>query len=338
MKIGKFDISNRVLVIAEIGNNHEGRLEVAEELVHQAAACGVDAVKFQTFRTEFYVDSADVVRFQRLKSFELTFNGFEQLSNLAHSLGLLFISTPFDLESAASINSIVDAYKIASGDNTFWPLLNQVAGTGKPLIISAGLSDLEQVKQIINYVRRVWLEQQVAGEMVILHCVSSYPVPSDQVNIRAIPLLADELDVKVGYSDHSLGIDACVLAAAVGACIIEKHFTLDKGFSDFRDHQLSADPGEMKELVQRIRMSEIFLGNCSKNIQPCEQNSGMSLRRSIVAAHDMKPGHLIRSEDLTWIRPGGGIAPGNESLLIGKRLKRSVRFGDKLLSEDVEQI
>jgi N,N'-diacetyllegionaminate synthase len=336
MKIGKFDISNKVLVVAEIGNNHEGRFEVAESLVRQAAVCGVDAVKFQTFRTEFYVDSTDMVRFQRLKSFELTFSEFEQLSNIAHSLGLLFISTPFDLESAASINTIVDAYKIASGDNTFWPLLNQVTGTGKPLIISVGLSDLEQVRQIINYVRQVGLKQQVAGEMVILHCVSSYPVPPDQVNIRTIPQLADELDVSVGYSDHTLGIDACVLAAAVGACIIEKHFTLDKGFSDFRDHQLSADPTEMKELVQRIRATELLLGNSQKKIQPCEKNSIELLRRSTVAAHDMKPGHVIELSDLTWIRPGGGLPPGCEARLVGKRLKRSVLFGDKLLSEDVE--
>lgn len=337
MKIGKIDLSSRVLVVAEIGNNHEGRFEVAEELVRRAASCGVDAVKFQTFRTELYVSHEDALRFERLRHFELTFNEFEQLSRLAYSLGLLFISTPFDLESAESINPIVDAYKIASGDNTFWPLLNQVAGTGKPLIISAGLSDLEQVKHIVGYVRQVWFKKQIAGKMVVLHCVSSYPTPPEQANIRAIPILAHELDVKIGYSDHTLGIEACVLAVAVGACIIEKHFTLDKDFSDFRDHQLSADPKEMRELVQRIRMTEIFLGRYSKTVQPCEENSMTLSRRSIVAAHDMKPGHLIDWEDLTWIRPGGGVDPGNEVLLIGKRLKRPVRFGEQLLFADVEE-
>jgi sialic acid synthase SpsE len=336
MKIGKFDLSNKVLVVAEIGNNHEGRIEVAEELVRQAASCGVDAVKFQTFRTQFYVSPEDTVRFERLKSFELTINEFEQLSRLAHTFGLMFISTPFDLESAASINSIVDAYKIASGDNTFWPLISQVAGTGKPIIISAGLSDLEQVKQIVDYLRRVWSEKKIAGEMSVLHCVSSYPTPPEQANLRAIPLLAHKLDVQVGYSDHTMGIEACVMAVALGAKIIEKHFTLNKSFSDFRDHLLSADPEEMKELVQRIRRVEVLLGKVEKSIQACEQSVLVDLRRSVVAAGDLSQGHEIQLADLTWTRPGGGVEPGREELLVGKRLRRPLQFGEKLYPRDLE--
>lgn len=336
VKIGKFDLSNKILVVAEIGNNHEGRFEVAEELVRQAASCGVDAVKFQTFQAEFLVSREDAARFERLRHFQLTFNEFEQLSHLAYSLGLLFISTPFDLQSADSINPIVDAYKIASGDNTFWPLLNYVARTGKPIIVSTGLTDFEQVKQIVSYVRQEWFDKKTDGEMAVLHCVSGYPTPPEQLNLRAIPLLTHELDIPVGYSDHTMGIEACVMAVALGARIVEKHFTLDKVFSDFRDHQLSADPPDMKKLVQRIREAEIMMGKSQKAVQPCEESSVTLIRRSIVAAHDMRQGHLIDKGDLMWIRPGGGLAPGNEAVLLGKRLRRSVQFGDQLLIQDVE--
>ena len=172
MKIGNFDTDERVLLLAEIGNNHEGDFGVAKELTQAAAALDVSAVKFQTFRTEYYVSKSDEKRFARLKSFELTLEQFRELRELAHSLGLLFISTPLDLESASGLEGIVDAYKIASGDNTFYPLISQVARTGKPTIISTGISDGQQVKHIVDFVQRQWDKAGIAyGQLGLLHCV-----------------------------------------------------------------------------------------------------------------------------------------------------------------------
>lgn len=336
MKIGDFDLARDVLLVAEIGNNHEGNFDIAKELVNEAARCGVDAVKFQTFGVEHYVSQSDAARFERLKSFELSFSQFEQLSQLAHSLGLLFISTPFDLASAAFLESVVDCYKIASGDNTFYPLIARVAQSGKPIIISTGLSDSQQVARTVGFVKQQRANANITGQLAILHCVSSYPVPPDQANLRSIQFLAESFDCTIGYSDHTIGIEASLLAVALGARIIEKHFTLNKSFSDFCDHQLSADPPEMKELVQRIRLASSMLGERQKIVQLCEEAAVNTLRRSIVAGRDMPQGHHIVWSDLTWVRPAGGLAPGEEHTLIDKMLKRDVSFGEQLSPSDVE--
>ena len=336
MIIDTFDTDKQVFIVAEVGNNHEGDFDVAKRLVHKAAECNVDAVKFQTFRTEHFVSRSNAARFKQLKSFELEFSQFEQLSRLAHALGLLFISTPLDLTSASFLKDIVDCYKVASGDNNFFPLIRQIALTGKPMIISTGLSDYGQVAQVVEFVKQQWTENDITGQLAILHCVSSYPAPPDQANLRSTQFLAEKLDCVVGYSDHTIGIEASLLAIALGARIIEKHFTLDKAYSDFRDHQLSADPPEMKELVRQIRQAELMLGERHKIVQPCEEAIVGALRRSIVAGKDMAQGHCITESDLTWLRSAGGLAPGEEHRLVGKVLKRSVCFGEQLLASDVE--
>ena len=338
MKIGDFDLDQQVLIIAEIGNNHEGNFGVAQKMVEEAAICGVDAVKFQTFKTEHYVNQLDSDRFERLKSFELAFSEFEELSDLAHSHGLMFISTPFDLASANFLNNIVDSYKIASGDNTFYPLIKEVALTGKPMIVSTGISDTGQIEKTVEFVKQTWRHNNVIGQLALLHCVSSYPVPNDQANLRSIQVLSEFFEGPVGYSDHTLGIDAVVLATALGAQIVEKHFTLDRNFSDFRDHQLSADPMEMKNLVRQIRKTTSMLGVNQKRIEKCENDLVAAVRRSIVAGKDMSMGHRISMSDLTWLRPAGGLAPGKEEALIGKVLKRRVSFGEQLSGADVEVI
>lgn len=336
MQIGQFPLNERVLIVAEIGNNHEGNFEVARQLVLEAAACGVDAVKFQTFRTEHFVSRADPARFERLQGFELSFSQFEELARLARAQGLLFISTPLDLGSAEFLENIVDFFKIASGDNNFYPLIGRVARTGKPLIISTGVSDLQQVAKTVAFVRQQWAESQIQGQLAILHCVSSYPVPPEQVNLRAIPFLSDHFDIPVGYSDHTVGLEAPLLAIALGARIIEKHFTLDKNFSDFRDHQLSADPAEMKALVRGIRLASAMLGNYEKALQADEKAMAQLIRRSIAAGKDLPIGHCLDWSDLAWLRPGGGLAPGEEFRLIGKKLRRDIRQGEPLSLADLE--
>jgi len=336
MRIGDFDLEDNVLIVAEIGNNHEGNFEIAQELVRQAADCGVAAVKFQTFNTEHYVSRSDRARFERLKSFELSHQQFGQLAELARSLGMLFISTPFDLGSAAFLENVVDAFKIASGDNNYYPLLAHVARVNKPLIISTGASDLQQVSRTVSFVSDQWEKNRVPGQLALLHCVSSYPVPVEQANLLAIPFLAENFDCTIGYSDHTEGINAALLAVGLGARLIEKHFTLDKQFSDFRDHQLSADPPEMRMLVQAVAQASLMLGKFEKKIQPCEEQSRAAIRRSIAAGADLSADHRIAFSDLTWIRPAGELAPGDEDQLVGRVLKHTVRFGDQLRSSDVE--
>jgi N,N'-diacetyllegionaminate synthase len=295
-------------------------------------------VKFQTFRTEDFVSRKDKARFERLKSFELTQAQFERLSIQARALGLLFISTPLELGSAAFLDGIADALKIASGDNTFYPLLETVARTGKPLILSGGLADTRLLATVRAHIHQVWAETQRPAELAILHCVTSYPVEPAQANLAAIRNLQTELGGTVGYSDHTLGIEAAVLAVALGARIIEKHFTLDKNQSDFRDHKLSADPPELAELVRRVKEARILLGNGAKIPQDCERALEPVVRRSIAARRNLPAGTILTRADLTWLRPAGGLPPGQEHLLLGKRLAQPCAAGDLLRIESLEDL
>lgn len=336
MRIRNRDSTASVIIVAEIGNNHEGDPALAAEMVRKAAECGVDAVKFQTVRAGQLVSQADEARYRRLKSFELSYEEFETLSRLAHELGLLFVSTPLDAASADALRPFVDAYKVASGDNDFFPLIERIAQTGIPLIISTGASDERRAVGIVEFVRQKWAESSISGELALLHCISSYPAPAREVNLRSIPFLAERCGCAIGYSDHTLGVEAAVLAVALGAELIEKHFTLDKNYSDFRDHQLSADPPEMTELVQRVRQASEMLGRAEKRVQPCEEPAADAIRRSIVAARDLAAGDTIGWDDLKWIRPAGGLRPGQEDRLVGKTLKRPVSRDEQLLETDVE--
>jgi sialic acid synthase SpsE len=336
MKIDNFDIDREVLVVAEIGNNHEGSESRAEDLIGHAAECGVGAVKFQTFRTEQFVSPRDPARFQRLKSFELSFDAFDRLSAVARDNGLLFISTPLDLTSADFLAGIVSAFKIGSCENTFYPLLDRVARFGKPVILSSGLVDIAQIQTSKSLIENIWRDLGFHQQLVVLHCVTSYPAPIDQVNLGAIHQLRDQLDCTIGYSDHTLGIDAPVLAVAMGARVVEKHFTLDKNFSDFRDHHLSATPAEMKALVTRIREVGVLLGSGFKAPQPCERAITEQVRRSIAAKHDLAAGARIGWDNIMWVRPGGGLPPGKEHLVVGHTLRDAVRAGDLLAPELLE--
>lgn len=336
MKIGSFNTDERILIIAEVGNNHEGNYALAEKLVHLAKEAGADAVKFQTFKTEHYVTHKDAARFERLKSFELMYGEFEKLSKIAKNAGLIFISTPFDLQSAKFLDGIVSAFKIASGDNTFYPLLETVAKTGKPMIVSGGMADIAQLQFTQDFIYAIWKRLGIEQALAMLHCVASYPVPLEQANVAAIAHMRKVLKCTVGYSDHTSGIEAAAAAVALGARIVEKHFTVDKHYSDFRDHQLSADPAEMTELVSRIRNVETLLGNGVKAPQECEKEMIAQVRRSIVAARDLSDGVIISSDDITWVRPAGGLPPGAEKDLLGKRLRQAVPMGEMLTLKMIE--
>ncbi|MBK9292979.1 MAG: N-acetylneuraminate synthase family protein [Oligoflexia bacterium] len=346
MLIGNTNTDQKILVIAEIGNNHEGSYTLAEEMVGRAAETGVQAVKFQTFKTEFFQSrSTDEARFSRLKSFELKYSQFEKLSKLAKSLGLLFGSTPLDLESADYLNNIVDFIKIASSDSSFYPLLEKVSTFNKPIILSSGLTSLEQLKKSKHVIEHGLKQTSSNKELAVLHCVTCYPVPPEQANLRAIHTLKSELGCSIGYSDHTLGIDAALLATVQGARIIEKHFTINKNQSEFRDHKLSADPAEMKMLVKKINnltskeiINEIpgadaYLGSGQKNLQECELANRALVRRSISAKNFIKAGTSLTLADLSWTRPGHGLPPGDEDKILGKTLLKNLNQGEQITLE-----
>ncbi len=331
MKNKGFNSFDKVFVIAEIGNNHEGNFEVAKKLINAAASAGADAVKFQTFIPEYYVSNSNKNRINQLKKFQLESNLVIKLAAHAASKNILFFSTPFDIKSANFLNKIQTIFKISSGDNNFTPLINEVFQFNKPTIISTGLADINSLKEIY----KKWIHFNKKFELAFLHCVSSYPVPDSEANLGAIKHLSEVFpEVKIGYSDHTLGIDACLIAVSLGAKIIEKHFTLDKNFSDFRDHKLSADPSEMSLLIKKIRKYETLLGDGIKKIESSESLLKDLVRRSIAAGKDIPNGKIIALNDLTWVRPGTGMAIGDESLLIGNSAKRKIYQGE-LMSLDM---
>lgn len=334
MKINNFDLTQDVFVIAEIGNNHEGSFAQAKKMIEAAAESGVHAVKFQTIIPDRLVSVQDEARLKQLSKFQLSHEDYRKLSKIAEENDVLFLSTPFDVESVAELEAIVPAYKIASGDNDFYPLLDAVAKTGKPLIVSGGLCTYQELEGIRDYIYAKWKDLGINQDLSILHCVVSYPTANDQANLAAIKELS-KLGVTVGYSDHTLGIEAAVLAVALGARIIEKHFTLDKNYSDFHDHKISADPDEMRALLAHIKLTQELLGSGTKEPQRAEKEIVSKVRRSIVAKHALSEGQVLSYEDLSWVRPGSGIRPGSEELILGKKLNKALEKGEMIRLEDL---
>ena len=336
MKIEHLDTSQSVLIVAEIGNNHEGNFAVAQEMIDCAVTAGADAVKFQTIIPERLVSPDNTERLNRLRSFQFSYEQYEELSRQAKEAGVVFFSTPFDIQSAQFLNNIQAVFKIASGDNNFFPLINSVVSFGKPMIVSTGLADLALLDHLYSDIHNGWLKVGLNPGLAFLHCVSSYPVPLEQANLGAIATLKARYPMAViGYSDHTLGNEVAMYAVAAGARIIEKHFTLDHQYSDFRDHQLSANPEEFRCLVESIRHIENIMGSGNKKAQPCEEALKDSVRRSIAAAMDLPTGTTLQQDDLTWVRPGSGLPPGEESRLIGRTLRRSLLQGELMALTDI---
>lgn len=328
-RLGEIAVPHRTMIVAEIGNNHEGSFDLAAKMIDLAAKAGADAVKFQTYRTEEYVAASQRERFARLKKFELSFAQFERLVSVARANGVLFLSTPFDLESADFLRSLVPAFKISSGDNVFFPLIEKIAGFKMPVLLSTGLSSINGIARTLRFIERKWETENHEGEIALLHCVSKYPTPPGEANLGMIRALKALFQRPVGYSDHTVGTEAACLACAMGAGVIEKHFTIDKNYSDFRDHQLSADPAEMAELVRRIRETETL---CGEEYAP-DHGDTSAMRRSIVARKSLEAGSLLGMDDISWVRPGGGLSPGEEQRLLGKRSIGRIEAGTPLSPE-----
>lgn len=334
MHIGKVDLDREILVIAEIGNNHEGDFGRAKELIHAAAATGVQGVKFQTIIPERLVSASESARIAQLRRYAFDRDQFAALADLARQAGVMFLSTPFAVEVVKWLDELVPAFKIASGDNNYPGLLEAVAATGKPVILSTGMASIDEIRESCAILEDA-LPRGSQPQIVLLHCVSAYPTPPNQANLLAISSLARELGRIVGYSDHTLGIEAAVLSVALGARLIEKHFTLSKTQSEFRDHVLSADPEEMTDLVRHVKSAQSLLGSGVKGLQEAEKTTAQAARRSIVARSALPEGHVLTLADLDWLRPGGGLAPGNEKLLLARKLTRPVAMGEKITPDMV---
>ncbi len=331
-----FNNLNSTWIIAEIGVNHEGDFDVACELVKKAAACNVDAVKFQTFKAEHYVSSIQPERRERAKGFELSKEEFEKLAELSNELGVIFFSTPLHSNDIDMLVDIAPIIKISSGDITHLELIKHAAKTGKPLIVSTGLGTRVEIHDAISIIENERPEIREEGGLVLMHCVSAYPTPVKEANIRNVNWLKDEFSYPVGYSDHTLGIKACELAVAAGAVVIEKHFTYRKEDQDFHDHHISANPEDMALLVNMIREAELYCGNYIRERGESEKKLLEHMRRSIGASKDIKIGKVICAEDLTWLRPAWGIEPEGFNDLIGLKLNRDVKAGDLIKKEDLD--
>jgi N,N'-diacetyllegionaminate synthase len=329
---------SQVYIIAEVGVNHNGSLELAMKCVDEAVKAGADAVKFQTFKSSKLVTkSASKAAYQTqntnssesqlemLRKLELSYDDFIRLQKHCLSKNIDFLSTPFDDESAEFLNSIhVDAFKIGSGDLNNTPFLSKIDTYGRPVLLSTGMSNLEEVKESLH----VFEKSQVA----LLHCTSDYPAPVGEVNLLAMKTMFDEFGVITGYSDHTEGHEVTIAAIALGAKVIEKHFTLDRSLPG-PDHQASLEPAQFSEMIRAVRLVEQALGDGVKRCMPSEENTKVVARKSLVIARPVKAGTLLSADDLIIKRPGTGIEPKNYDRVLGKKLLRDMD-GDEMLSWD----
>lgn len=334
MQIGGFNLEDRVLVVAEIGNNHEGDPSLALELVAAAAEAGADAVKVQVINPEKLVNRSQTERIAQLSAFRLPISVFAEMASLAQAKSMIFMASAFDIQSLENIADLVSAIKIASGDLDFGPLLIKAASLNKPLLLSTGMSTLDEVRSAVKN-----LESQIGGllnnKLALLHCVSLYPTPLHAANLRAILTLKKAFGLTVGYSDHTQGVEAAIMAMAMGARIIEKHFTLDKTRA-FRDHAISSDPKDLRYLAKIAHSVDLILG-CGEKVPSIEElEVARVARRSIVASRDLPEGIRLTADDLDYVRPRNGLAPAAARTLLGKKLIVSLKAHDLILEYHLE--
>lgn len=328
-------VGHRVFVIAEAGVNHNGDMKLAKKLIDVAADSGADAVKFQTFTPEEIVsDAAPQAAYQvkntgkkesqiaMLRTLVLPYKEHHALKKYAEGKGLVFLSTPFSNKDADFLEILgIAAYKIPSGELTNLPFLAHVAKKKKPVILSTGMGTLAEVREALKV-----LKKNGATKIALFHCTSEYPAPPVDINLRAMQTLADTFGLPTGLSDHSEGINVAIAATALGACLIEKHFTLDRALPG-PDHKASLEPHELKEMVRGIRVIEQALGSAEKRPTKGELNTARVARKSVVARRDIKKGESMVADDLYIVRPGTGIPPKHIDELVGKTSKRTIPRG-----------
>ena len=330
-------------IIAEAGVNHNGELKLARQLVDTAVEAGADAVKFQTFQARRLVtekapkadyqlratDSSES-QFEMLSRLELSHEDHHDLKEYCQRRGILFLSTPFDELSADFLEQLgVPAFKMGSGELTNLPFLLHVARKSKPMIVSTGMASLGEVESAVEAIH-----SQGNLDLILLHCVSNYPADPADINLRAMDTLRCAFDLPVGYSDHTQGIEIPLAAAALGACVIEKHITLDRHLPG-PDQAVSLEPDELKTLVRGIRLVESALGDGRKRPAASEADTASVARKSLVAAIDIPAGTALTGEMIAIKRPGNGLPPALRSSLIGRRTRNAIPAGALIRLEDL---
>ena len=319
----------RTLIIAEAGVNHNGSLEMAKQLVYTAKECGADIVKFQTAKLDSLVSkSAHMADYQKkntgveesqkdmLKKLLLNFDEFVELAAYCKSVGIQFLSTPFDIESIHFLNDMLDLWKVPSGEITNYPYLVEIGKTGKPVILSTGMAEMDEIQASINVLKHNGTE-----DLTLLHCTTEYPAPIKDVNLNAMNTLREIFGFPVGYSDHTQGIEVDMAAVALGATVIEKHFTLNRNLPG-PDHKASLEPGELKAMVDGIRKIEQALGSTEKRPSEVEIKNRAVARKSIVASKKIIKGEILTEDNITTKRPGTGINPMRWPEIIGTKAIR----------------
>lgn len=339
-------MSKHVLIIAEAGVNHNGSLELAKQLIDKAVEAGVDIIKFQTFKSEKLVSKAarqaeyqqknigkkDEGQLAMLKKLELSQADHEELISYCNERGIRFFSTAFDMDSIDYLHSLdMGLWKIPSGEITNYPYLRKIAQYNEPVILSTGMCELSDIEAAM----KVLLDFGVQKEQItILHCNTEYPTPFADVNLKAMLEIGEKFGIQIGYSDHTKGIEVPIAAVALGATVIEKHFTLDKNMEG-PDHKASLEPDELRAMVSAIRNIEQALGSGHKTISESERKNIEIARKSIVAARPIDAGELLTEENLTVKRPGNGISPMRWNEVVGTRAVQSFNEEDPIqLAED----
>ena len=328
---------NNVFIIAEAGVNHNGKIELAKKLIDVAVNAGVDAVKFQTWKTELLVTKKakqatyqtkntkiKESQFDMLKKLELSYNEFIILKNYCDSKNILFLSTPDEIESANFLTNLQSIFKIGSGELTNKPYLEHIGSLKKEIILSTGMGNLKEVEQALKVLINAGTKKE---NITILHANTQYPTPIEDVNLLAMLSIKNKFNVSVGYSDHTLGIEVPIAAVSLGASVIEKHFTLDKTMAG-PDHKASLNPNELKEMVKAIRNIEKALGSSIKTASKSEQLNINIVRKSIVAKTNIEKGNILSDKNITIMRPGNGISPMKWNKIIGSVAKNNYKKGD----------
>ena len=327
-----------ILIIAEAGVNHNGSLAMAKQLAGVAKAAGADIVKFQTAKPELVISRfAEKAEYQKAETGEaesqlemckrihLTFDEHAQLKEYCDSIGIAYLSTPFDLDSIDFLQQLgTPMWKVPSGEITNLPYLEKIAATKKPVILSTGMSMISEIEDALTI-----LEDGGAGPITLLHCNTEYPTPIEDANLLAMQDLREQFGLPVGYSDHTAGIEADIAAAALGAVVIEKHFTLDKALPG-PDHKASLSPEELTTMVAAVRKTELALGDGRKHVTESEAKNKPIARKSILAKRDIKKGETFTPENLTVKRPGDGISPMRWYEVLGKTAKRDFEEDEKI--------
>lgn len=329
---------DKTLIIAEAGVNHNGDIKIAKQMIDAAAEAGADIVKFQTFKAENLVTqtakkaeyqlqttSKEESQLQMLKKLELSLGDHLELIKYANERQIGFLSTPFDLDSLQLlIDAGIDTIKLPSGEITNYPLLKKSAESGKRIILSTGMSDLEEIKAAVKV-----LKINGASEIILLHCNTQYPTPFEDVNLTAMNTIAEAIGLPVGYSDHTNGIEVPIAAVAMGATVIEKHFTLDRNMEG-PDHKASLEPHELKAMVSAIRNIEKAMGDGVKEPSESEKENIGIARKSIVACKNIKKGEVFTEQNITTKRPGTGINPMRWNEILGTRAIKNF-YEDELI-------